>query len=292
MGGGVGVQGRQQRRQPHAQCWGGRTQLHRDENSKCGWVAREQLLWEQARRSSHTRRGHLGVKSRNFQQPWKEDRQGGGMGTARGLLLPLHRPGVLMSPSQHCLGCGTLAQRSWGHQHVSGVCHTVSVALWAACGQALSVVWKGLCPPPAPPLPSGVPALAFVGCVFPIPVPAVGEQGLGTGVLVHSWSHRVWVMWTQQGLGNSRRALGVLGSPGPCPEPWGCGGSTGTRFSRVKDALSCCLGNGSSSSPPCGSGTAPPPASPRCCGEGEGSSRPPVLVGPEAWLPLLALSLA
>lgn len=27
---------------------GGRTQLHRDENSKCGWVAREQLLWERA----------------------------------------------------------------------------------------------------------------------------------------------------------------------------------------------------------------------------------------------------
>lgn len=151
---------------------------------------------------------------------------------------------------------------------------------------------EGALPAPSSPLPSGVPALAFVGCVFPIPVPAVGEQGLGTGVLVHSWSHRVWVMWTQQGLGNSRRALGVLGSPGPCPEPWGCGGSTGTRFSRVKDALSCCLGNGSSSSPPCGSGTAPPPASPRCCGEGEGSSRPPVLVGPEAWLPLLTLSLA
>lgn len=41
-------QGRRQCRQSCAQRGGSRTQLHRDENSKCGWVAREQLLWEQA----------------------------------------------------------------------------------------------------------------------------------------------------------------------------------------------------------------------------------------------------
>lgn len=197
---------------------------------------------------------------------------------------------LLALPGLWHLGTEVLGSPAHQWRLSQGQCGSVGrTGVWAACGQAMSVVWKGLCLPPAPLLPTRVPALAFGGCLFPIPVPAVGEQGLGTGVLVHSWSHRVWAPWTQQGLAISRWALGVLRGPVPCPEPWGCGGSTGTRFSRVKDALSCCLGNGSSSSPPCGSGTAPPPASPRCRGEGEGSSRPPVLAGPEAWLPWLPL---
>lgn len=132
------------------------------------------------------------------------------MGTAWGLLLPLRWPGMLMPPRWHCLGCDTLAPRSWGHQRVSGVCHTVSVALQAGTGLGsprLSREWgvEGALPVPSSPPPSSVPAPAFGGCLVPIPVLAGGEQHVGGGVLVYSQS---WNWWGS--APRTRQALGEL----------------------------------------------------------------------------------
>lgn len=86
---------------------GGHTQLHRDENSKCGWVAREQLLWEQAEEEFSHSEGASWGKIQEFSAAMEGKQAGWGDGAAWGLLFPPHQPGDVVPPYRHCRGCGT-----------------------------------------------------------------------------------------------------------------------------------------------------------------------------------------
>lgn len=76
---------------------GGRTQLHWDENSKCGWVAKEQLLWERAEEFSHSEGASWG-KIQAFSAALEGRKAGGGMGTAWALLFQTRQAGCLCCP--------------------------------------------------------------------------------------------------------------------------------------------------------------------------------------------------
>lgn len=67
---------------------GGRTQLHRDENSKCGWVAREQLLWERAEEEFSHSEGASWGKIQEFSAAVEGRQAGRGDGDCLGIAAP------------------------------------------------------------------------------------------------------------------------------------------------------------------------------------------------------------
>ena len=183
---------------------GGRTQLHGDENSKCGWVAREQLLWEQAEEEFSHSEGASWGKIQEFSAAMEGRQAGRGDGDCLGIAAPTAPardarvalpalPG-LWHPGTKVLGSPTLVvsvtRSVWLCGQGWGVCSP-----WVSREQGVQVAL----PVPGSPLPSGVPAPAFGGCLVPIPVFAGGEQRAGEGVLMYgqSWNWRVWAPRTR-----------------------------------------------------------------------------------------------
>lgn len=100
---------------------GGRAQLHRDENSKCGRVAREQLPWERAEEEFSHSEGASWGKIQEFSAAVEERKALRGDGERWGELAPV--AAVRAGPFGHCLGCSNQARGSQCHQHHAGDGH-------------------------------------------------------------------------------------------------------------------------------------------------------------------------
>lgn len=133
-------QGRRQHRQPRAQRRGGCTQLHRDENSKCGWVAREQLLWEQAEEEFSHLEGASWGKIQEFSAAVEGRQAGWGDGDRLGTVAPTTQARDACAALPALPGPQHPGVEVLGSPMRCGICHMGSVALQAGtvCGQPMA----------------------------------------------------------------------------------------------------------------------------------------------------------
>lgn len=205
---------------------GGRAQLHRDENSKCGRVAREQLPWERAEEEFSHSEGASWGKIQEFSAAVEERKALQGDGERWGELAPV--AAVRAGPFGHCLGCSNQARGvpvspapCWGW--------APQLLRWGwglgAQGQAQEGHKKGSASPSGALTPKtrGPTSLSVSlqarSSVCPmcccratgkcpagdVPNPIQGPRGPRLSLMEGCW--------------------GGTEHPGPCPEPWGCGGS-------------------------------------------------------------------